>query len=63
MADDEVTDPMTGMVIPSDPPADAPPAGVGTKSLPAGRYWVTAFGPKQDILNAFFTMHEPVYKG
>lgn len=56
MPSEVVTDPMTGMEIPSDdPPPDTTSApAVGSKSLPTGRYWVTAFGDKQAILDAYF---------
>lgn len=52
---DEVTDPMTGMPIPADTtPPTTPAAPVRSKALPPGRYWVTAFGDKQEVINQFF---------
>lgn len=55
MADEIVTDPMTGIPVEPDPIPDTTSApSVGSKSLPAGRYWVTAFGDKQAILNSYF---------
>lgn len=55
MPDDPVTDPMTGAPVDSEPaPQTTTAPSVGSKQLPVGRYWVTAFGDKQAILNAFF---------